>query len=510
MSDVLVQWARVRAAFDKPTLHLLSRPDADLVLTVLAASFGGEQDVIAAQDLHVIVDGVLAELAAHHQGEPQDKDGRAFCRDWVERKWLVVSITDDQREEYSLTSGAREALEYVGRFSRDRSMFSKSRVHSIVAAARHCALTAVPDPQHQIEALDAQIAELQQQRDALQNPGDDYDDDDYLGDNDDVYESFTEVRQLLAQLPSDFMRVIEAMKEIQREIVDGFREEDRPSGEVVRDYLERSSELMTASPEGRAFAGAMELLRDDQLLGGLRDDVATILDHPFARQLTRSERSEFRDAARIIERGIASVNQQQHRLTRTLTAHLQRHDAALDREVDRALQRAKQALAQWYPYSNSRSRVQLTTSLPRLEIGHLQQRFPTELVRTPPAPLTELDHDQLAGVSLEQLRAMGCPQVPEVARHLIDLVRAEPRIDAVDAFAAAPDWMRRPADILAYVHLAAVVVDGSLADVPAGIYESIRPDGEVVRYRAPALTFTANHAQPLDVYLLESTDELSS
>lgn len=510
MSDILVQWARVRAAFDKPTLHLLSRPDADLVLTVLGASFGGDQDIVGAQELHVIVEGVLEELAQHHQADGYAKDGRALCRDWVERKWLVVSITDDQREEYSLTSGAREALEYVGRFSRDRSMFSKSRVHSIVAAARHCALTAHPDPQQQMAALDAQIAELQRQRDALEHPLDDDDQDDYLGDNDEVYESFTEVRQLLSQLPSDFVRVIEAMKEIQREIVDGFREEDRPSGEVVRDYLERSTELMTASPEGRAFAGAMELLRDDQLLAGLRDDVSTILDHPFARQLTHSERAEFRDAARIIERGIASVNQQQHRLTRTLTAHLQRHDAALDREVDRALQRAKQALAQWYPHSNSRSRVQLMTSLPRLEVGHLQQRFPTEMVRTPPAPLAEVDPSGIAGASLEQLRAMGCPQVPEVARHLIDLVGAEPHIDAVDAFAAAPEWMRRPADILAYIHLAAVVVDGSLDDVPTGVYESIRPDGSVVRYRAPALTFTAAHAKPLDVYLTESTDELSS
>jgi hypothetical protein len=39
---------------------------------------------------------------------------------------------------------------------------------------------------------------------------------------------------------------------------------------------------MSESPEGRAFPGAVELLRDDRLLKDLRDDLNTILDHPFA------------------------------------------------------------------------------------------------------------------------------------------------------------------------------------------------------------------------------------
>ena len=43
---------------------------------------------------------------------------------------------------------------------------------------------------------------------------------------------------------------------------------------------------MSESTEGRAFLGAVELLRDDRLLKDLRDDLNTILDHPFAAAVT--------------------------------------------------------------------------------------------------------------------------------------------------------------------------------------------------------------------------------
>jgi hypothetical protein len=46
---------------------------------------------------------------------------------------------------------------------------------------------------------------------------------------------------------------------------------------------------MAESQEGRAFTGAVELLRDDRLLKELRDDLGTILQHSFAQALTPLE-----------------------------------------------------------------------------------------------------------------------------------------------------------------------------------------------------------------------------
>ena len=102
MSEILGELAQVRAAFAKPTLALLGKKWAPVVLAVFASTFSREQESISAERFHSQVEVFLSELKS--VGEPvPDNAARALCRRWVEEKWLILSSNEEQAEEYSLT-----------------------------------------------------------------------------------------------------------------------------------------------------------------------------------------------------------------------------------------------------------------------------------------------------------------------------------------------------------------------------------------------------------------------
>ena len=134
MSDIAGHLGRVQDAFKRPTLSLLSRRH-EFVLAILMASFSRDREPIAADRFHVRVGAYLSELAAVGESVPADAP-RVLCRGWVAKQWLMLSANEDHIEEYTLTSHAQEAIEYVNRLSGERPMFSQSRIRTILEAAR--------------------------------------------------------------------------------------------------------------------------------------------------------------------------------------------------------------------------------------------------------------------------------------------------------------------------------------------------------------------------------------
>ncbi len=55
-----------------------------------------------------------------------------------------------------------------------------------------------------------------------------------------------------------------------RQIISDFRGEERPISQVLDEYLAKTDELTTLTPEGRAFEGAFTLLRGEALLLDLK------------------------------------------------------------------------------------------------------------------------------------------------------------------------------------------------------------------------------------------------
>ena len=481
MSEILGELAQVRSAFAKPTLALLGKKWAPVVLAVFASTFSREQESISAERFHSQVEVFLSELKSVGEPVPEDT-ARTLCRRWVEEKWLILSSNEEQAEEYSLTSHSQEAIDYVNRLSGDRSMFSESRIRTILDAARRCAMDANLDREERLARLDEQIARLTAERDHLAAGGEIAPVSDER-----IIEEYLNLRDLIAQLPADFLRVSESVKTIHRVILSEFREEGRRTGDVLDDYLNRSQDLMSSSAEGRAFTGAVELLRDDRLLKELRDDLGTILDHPFSETLTASEERDFRDTVSGIRRGIEIVLYQRSRLSSTLRTHITRHDALRDRELDDALRRAKVALADWMITSGPRTRVSVNIGLPPVDIGHLRQRFYDPKGHAPPPPLVDTREEADAPISLQDLRNQGGPSLRELRQRLGDL--PEP-VTGGEFFAEIPVALRRPVEILGLIQIAAEtnnLLHDDLGEME--LFEAIRPDGTARVFSAPRIVF---------------------
>lgn len=489
MSDIAGHLGRVRDAFKRPTLSLLSRKRAPIVLAILMASFSRDQEPIGAERFHIQVGAYIAELAGAGEDVPDDAP-RVLCRRWVAEQWLMLSANDDHVEEYSLTSHAQEAIEYVNRLSGERSMFSQSRIRTILEAARRCASDANPDRNDRLRRLDAQIRELTAERDRLAAGGE------ISGVPDDrILEEYLNLRDLIAQLPADFLRVSEAVKAIQRVIADEFRAEGSRAGQILDLYLERSADLVSESAEGRAFLGAVELLRDDRLLKDLRDDLNTILDHPFAAAVTPAEARDFRNTVIAIRHGMGVVQEQRRRLSATLRAYIARHDALRERELDEALRRCQAALARWMEVSGPRARATMALDLPSPAVGHLKQKFYNPNDHIPPPPLLNSEPDAADQVSLEELRQQGGPSLEAFHERIAAMLHGSTSaVTGGEVFASAPAGLRRPVEILGLVHIAAVSGGQGPPDPSdTELFEAIRPDGTQRAFLVPTLTFTQPH-----------------
>jgi hypothetical protein len=501
VSDITGRLAQTRDAFERPTLALLSkRKWGPVVLAVLMSSFSQNQDPVAAEQLHAQVRTYLSELTAVGEEVPEDPP-RVLCRAWVKEQWLVLSANDDHVEEYALTSHAQEAIDYVKRLSGDRSMFSQSRIRTILEAARRCANDANPDREERVRRLDEQIQRLTAERDRIADGGQIE-----IAADDRILEEYLNLRDLIAQLPADFLRVSEAVKAIQRSIAGEFRVEGRPAGQVLDLYLERSSDLMTESAEGRAFIGAVELLRDDGLLKELRDDLNTILEHPFSVAVTPAEARDFRNTVIAVRHGMGVVQEQRRRLSATLRAHIVRHDALRERELDDALRRCRAELATWMTSSGPRSKADITLDLPSLEVAHLRQRFYDPDDHIPPPPLADTEAEAAAATSLEELRRQGGPNLSAFRELVAAALQGQETVSAGEVFAAVDDDLRRPVEVFGLLHIAAAAGAPELGDSGEGdLFKAVRPNGTRRSFTTTRTVFTREQLDAIEAASLDGT-----
>lgn len=510
---------RARSAFNKPTLAMLRGKWAPVVLAVFSAHFTRERPRIATDRFHTQVEISLDELQARGEDVPEGTP-RDLCRRWVNEKWLSLTSNEDNVEEYSLTSHAQEALDYVNRLSAHRAMFGESRIRTILDTARNCAIEASPDRDLRMARLEEEIERLTTERDRIADGGDIE-----PASPDRMLEEYLNLADLLSALPSDFIRVSETFKEIHRDIVSDFRTDDRRSGDVLDRYLTKSEQAMESSAEGRAFTGAVALLRDPRLLEELKADLDTILEHDFAEALMPVERTNLRRTAIAIWNGIESVLEQRRRLSQTLRTHMTRQDAVRDRELDEVLRGTQTELATWMETSRPRARVPLDLGLASIDVTHLRERVYNPADHTPPPPLAQPEPEEGLLVSFDELRKQGGPAFADMLRKLADRLDqpdAGAGVDAADMFNDLPEGLRRPVEVLGLIHLSAstdtgiphdpVPVDavrletvtGDIdtdemaplppdhATVETALYETVRPDGTRTVFRAPRLTFDAD------------------
>ncbi|WP_425956616.1 DUF3375 domain-containing protein [Xylanimonas sp. McL0601] len=482
MSRVEGAYSGALRAFRSPMLALLHRRDAPLVVALLSSVFRPDRAIVQVADAHTEVADGVAQLRAAGYEELPDRPARELCRAWVEAGWLVRQVDDDDAETYRLSAHAVGALEIAGRAGGGRARVSRSRVLTLLESVERLADDADPDVFARIARLTREIDQRAAERAKLERDGvvEPVNDEQLL-------EEAETVLLLVRELPADFARVAESIKAIQRETVTALRQDARPTGEVLRDYLERAEHLMESTAEGRAFAGAKSLLDDPLRLDQLAGSLDVVLRHPFAARLPAQQRAELGAITQRIEQGFADVLTAQRQASRVIATQVRHHDPLRDRQVDDLLRDVIAALGAWMPTTRRAQPVDPLRRLPRAGVGRLRSTLADLSPADGPQPLTVWD-DEGEAASLEGAQAWGGPRYAELAAMLAAPGRDD---DLAAVFSAADVHVRRPVDLVGLLELGAR--EGLVDRDEVVVVEAVRPDGSRRRLAFEGVTLAPHH-----------------
>ena len=471
-------YLRSVTAFKNPTLDLLHGRYAPFVVAMLSVVFSPDRASVPVADAHAEVAEAIDELRAAGHDTDDDRripvgSAREICRGWVRVGWLGLQIEDDV-EVYRLSAHAVGALEIAGRAGGGRARVSRSRVRTLLDAVERLSRDAESDPERRRELLLAERAELDAAIAALDDGVIEPFDDEHL------LEEAENVIHLARELPADFSRVAESITAMQRDVVAELRRDVRPTGEVLREYLERGRQVMQATPEGRAFQGALRLIGDPEHIDDLTDQLHTVLTQPFSRLLTPEQRAELDAIARRVEAGVQEVLTAQRRASHVITAQVRTHDPIRDRQVDDLLRSVMAGLHRW-SQTKGTGRVEPVRTLPLADTGHLRRSLSS--IRPPGAPEPLAAGDADAEFVDADTRAWGGPHYAELERYVASL---DDRFDLADAFAGVDDETRRPVDLVGLLEIAHR--NGMTENDDVSIVSARRPDGTTRRFAFGAVT----------------------
>ena len=363
-TDIFTEFDRADAALDRPTLRLLRGDWASFALSVFRTCFSQDDKQVECERMHLRVDGIRRDFIDAERPVPT-ADGRTQCRLWREQRWLQRVSGSDDEQFYELTSSALEAISLVETLSSERPLISESRIKTIMDRIRVCALQASDDPSErvarlgdEIDRLTYELARVETERKRIQDGGPVISVDAHH-----MREEYDNVTALLAQLPRDFQRIEESLGRLRREIISEFQAEARSKGDILGTYVERTDNLLLETAEGKAFDGALNILQDDGAMRELNSQLAAIIAHPFASELSPAARRAFLNAADLLRSGTRDVQTQQWRSARMLKEYIQSSDAIRERELRETLAALNQELAVWMRSARPRAdRVPLATS----------------------------------------------------------------------------------------------------------------------------------------------------
>lgn len=481
-------YRRSLAAFRNPTLDLLHARQAPFVVAALSVVFTVDRPTVAVADAHAEV----AELVEQLRAAGLDEDhrlpvgtAREVCGHWVKVGWLVRQI-DGEAEVYRLSAHAVGALEIAGRTSGGGTRVSSSRVRTLLDAVERLANDAETDAQAQLSRLQAERAELDAEINRLLEGGEPEPVED-----EQLIEEAENVLHLARELPADFARVAESIKAMQRDVVADLRQDVRPTGEVLREYLQRGQHVMEATPEGRAFAGALRLIGSPEHIDQLANQLDSVLVQPFARLLDAEQRLELRAIGRRVEQGVQEVLTAQRRASQVITAQVRTHDPVRDRQVDELLRDVMSGLQTWMQVGGrSNDPVEPLRSFPVADAGHLRQSVSD--IKPPGAPVPLGDADDVEFVEADA-RNWGGPHYGRLEEYLTGLGDS---FDLGAAFERAPEETRRPVDLLGLLEIAHR--NGMTESDDVSVARAIRPDGTTRRFAFGAVTARTTMEDSLD------------
>ena len=313
---------------ERPVWKLLAADNAPAILAIFSQYFKKPDEPVAASDFLMGVQHSLVEL--QHEGVEMLKSADEYVKDWRDSKFLERCLVGDEagnREAYRLTPDTLDALRFVEGLSRPHTKVTGSMLTMITSGLVRLDEETDGDATHRIEAVDKQMKELADYREALLQG---------KVRTLDEKQALEDLRSILAMcdgLQGDFLRVAERLLDFALKIRLKSMGECVSKKKVLEKFFQEI-DLLRDSPEGRAFSSFWKIINDDVEYSRLRMAIENLLKRPFSKDLSIEERNKLRKLPSILLRKGAEVHKKSavlsKRLNHFVTSNLYAEESRLN------------------------------------------------------------------------------------------------------------------------------------------------------------------------------------
>ncbi|NLG47912.1 DUF3375 domain-containing protein [Gordonia sp. (in: high G+C Gram-positive bacteria)] len=319
---------------ENPGWVLLCSANAATTLTLLGRHFRDGVRSIPAPELFDLLDADLEQL--RDDGWDLPRSGQGYCADWVREGYLLRRARGSSREEsIEPTEGTFAAMAFVAGLTSTTSTVTESRLTTL--ATQLAALARDTDP-----SVETRLARLQAERDEIDRQMAMVRSGDFpVLEGGRAIERSHEILSLASEIPGDFARVRTSFDELNRTLRARILDEDSDRNDTLGDVF-RGVDLIGDSDAGRSFTGFYDTILDAGRSAQIDDAISTILDRPFAADLTAAERRGFRALLTDMENAAAEVHDTMTSLSRSLRHFVQSRAYEEHRKLQQLIRTAQQ------------------------------------------------------------------------------------------------------------------------------------------------------------------------
>ena len=429
MMHPLHQATTLRALRTEPAWRLLSADNAPVVVALLQAHLLDKDRKLPASLLVERLGRHLEQLRAEGWDLPQAAS--AYLADWLSAGWLERSYGGGE-EEYELTAPAIQAIRFVQGLSAQRAVATESRLAVVIQQLVQLADQTESDPEARIgqllrerERLDAEIAQVRAGR--LETLA-----------KDRALERLREILALADELASDFRRVRDEFRGLNRELRERIVESDGNRGEVLEAVF-AGVDLIADSEAGRTFKAFWRLLTDPRQSTELEAAMEALMTRDFVGRLERSERRALLGLTRLLlERG-GEVHEVLQHFARGLKQFVQSQEYREQRRMTRLLKiaqrRALMLKERVKPYQPIGEDLRLTSAALR---SLSQFRLQDPSLDSLDAGILEAAASEISLESIGELVAHSEIDFRSLKAHVRALLAQRPQVSVAELLAAFP------------------------------------------------------------------------
>lgn len=306
----VAQWQELQVLQSSPGWKLTSA--APWVPALFRTLFTRTRPRIPLEEFHSAADSFLAELRRQGVQLREDASGRSYGDEWVAKRFLSRPRAGGQFV-YELTEASVRFLSYLDGFTSEKSSLNSSRLATLLTRVESLARDTDPNPAARIDLLKAEIAERQEQLQALeagQAP--------HTLSDETALEATHDVLDLAAGLPADFKRMRDGLERMLHTLRQEIVESNASKGITMGELLEADKKLRSTA-EGRTYEGFTAFLNDGDQQARFRRATAAVLERDFTEAMTSEDRqtlyrlvSDLREQAAQIQRIYGRLSENMH------------------------------------------------------------------------------------------------------------------------------------------------------------------------------------------------------